>query len=52
MRHQVTSVDNYMTALRFNRLLEQHITIMILSEHTLGIYVDYSTYPTWRENKT
>ena len=49
--HEVVSVDNYSTGIKENY---QDGCIYhdfdLSSEHTLGVYVDHGTYPSWRED--
>jgi UDP-glucose 4-epimerase len=50
--HQVVSVDNYSTGTKENHqdgCLYHDFDLS--SQHTLGIYVDHGTYPSWREEK-
>lgn len=50
--HEVTSVDNYSTSNKDThqdgcRYYENDLS----SDHILGIYVDHSTYPSWRDDE-
>jgi UDP-glucose 4-epimerase len=50
--HEVSSVDNYSTGFKKNH--QDGCTYYdydLASKHTLGIYVDHDTYPSWRDNK-
>ena len=48
--HEVLSVDNYSTGVKENHQEGcRYEDYDISSKHTLGIYVDYATYPSWRE---
>ena len=50
--HEVSSVDNYSTGFKENH--QDGCTYYehdLSSKHTLGIYVDHETYPSWRDNK-
>jgi UDP-glucose 4-epimerase len=50
--HEVSSVDNYSTGFKKNH--QDGCTYYdydLASKHTLGIYVDRDTYPSWRDNK-
>ena len=50
--HEVTSVDNYSTGFEKNHQDGcQYYNYDISSEHTLGIYVDVATYPSWRDEE-
>jgi len=50
--YEVSSVDNYSTGFKENHqegcTYHEHD---LSSKHTLGIYVDHATYPSWRDNK-
>ena len=50
--HEVVSVDNYSTGVKEN---EQggcrYENYDLSSDHTIGIYVDHGTYPSWRDNE-
>ena len=49
--NEVVSVDNYSTGFKKNH---QEGCVYhdydVSSEHTLGIYVDHATYPSWRDD--
>ena len=50
--HEVSSVDNYSTGSKENH--QDGCTYYehdLSSKHTLGIYVDHETYPSWRDNE-
>jgi len=50
--HEVSSVDNYSTGFKENH--QDGCTYYehdLSSKHTLGIYVDHETYPSWRDNE-
>jgi UDP-glucose 4-epimerase len=50
--HEVSSVDNYSTGFKENH--QDGCTYYdydLASKHTLGIYVDHDTYPSWRDNE-
>ena len=50
--HEVHAVDNYSTGFKHNH--QDGCTYHeydLSSEHMLGIYVDHSTYPRWREDE-
>ena len=50
--HEVSSVDNYSTGCKENH--QDGCTYYehdLSSKHTLGIYVDHETYPSWRDNE-
>ena len=48
--HQVISVDNYSTGVKENEQKGcQYYNYDIASDHTIGIYVDHGTYPSWRD---
>jgi UDP-glucose 4-epimerase len=48
--YEVVSVDNYSTGKKENHQKGcQYFDYDISSEHTLGIYVDHGSYPSWRE---
>ena len=50
--HEVSSVDNYSTGFKENH--QNGCTYYehdLSSKHTLGIYVDHGTYPSWRDNE-
>jgi len=48
--HEVASVDNYSTGKKENhREGCLYHDYDLSSQHTLGIYVDHGTYPSWRE---
>jgi len=50
--HEVSSVDNYSTGFKENH--QDGCTYYehdLSSKHTLGIYVDHGTYPSWRDNE-
>jgi len=51
-KHEVTSVDNYSTGKKENHQEGcRYHDYDISSKHTLGIYVDYATYPAWRDEE-
>ena len=50
--HEVSSVDNYSTGFKENH--QDGCTYYehdLSSKHTLGIYVDHETYPSWRDDE-
>jgi UDP-glucose 4-epimerase len=48
--HEVISVDNYSTGVKENEQKGcQYYNYDISSDHTIGIYVDHGSYPSWRE---
>ncbi len=50
--HEVVSVDNYSAGTKKNH--QDGCTYYdydLSSPHTLGIYVDHSSYPTWRDDE-
>ena len=48
--HEVSAVDNYSTGFKSNCQDDcRYYEYDLASEHVLGIYVDHSTYPVWRE---
>ncbi len=50
--HEVVSVDNYSTGFKENH--QEGCTYYnydVSSPHTIGIYVDHGTYPTWRDTE-
>ena len=50
--HEVVSVDNYSTGKKENHLDGcTYYDYDLSSPHTLGIYVDHSSYPTWRDDE-
>ena len=50
--HEVVSVDNYSAGYRENHQEGcQYHDFDLSSEHTLGIYVDHGSYPTWRDDE-
>jgi len=50
--HEVTSIDNYSTGKKENHQEGcQYHDYDISSKHTLGIYVDHTTYPSWRDEE-
>ena len=50
--HEVVSVDNYSTGKKENHLDGcTYYDYDLSSPHTLGIYVDHSSYPAWRDNE-
>ena len=50
--HEVISVDNYSTGVKENEQKGcQYYTYDIASDHTIGIYVDHGTYPSWRDEE-
>jgi len=50
--HDVVSVDNYSTGKKENHQEGcQYFDYDISSKHTLGIYVDVATYPSWRDSE-
>ena len=50
--HKVISVDNYSTGLKENEQEGcRYYNYDLSSKHTLGIYVDYRTYPVWRDEE-
>jgi len=50
--NKVTSVDNYSTGKKENHQEGcQYYDYDISSKHTLGIYVDHNTYPSWRDEE-
>ena len=50
--HGVVSVDNYSTGKKENHQEGcQYFDYDISSKHTLGIYVDVATYPSWRDSE-
>ena len=49
--HEVTSVDNYSTGVKENHQDGcRYYNYDISSDHTIGIYVDHGTYPSWRDD--
>ena len=50
--NKVTSVDNYSTGKKENHQEGcRYYDYDISSKHTLGIYVDHNTYPSWRDEE-
>ena len=50
--HEVISVDNYSTCVKENEQKGcQYYTYDIASDHTIGIYVDHGTFPSWRDEE-
>ena len=50
--HEVISVDNYSSGFKENHQEGcNYIDYDISSHHTNGIYVDHSTYPSWRDEE-
>jgi UDP-glucose 4-epimerase len=50
--HEVVSVDNYSTGFKENHQEGcRYHDFDLSSPHTLGIYVDHGSYPTWRDEK-
>ena len=50
--HEVTSIDNYSTGKRENHQKGcQYHDFDLSSSHTLGIYVDHGSYPSWRDDE-
>jgi len=50
--HEVSSVDNYSTGFEENHQYDcTYYDYDLASEHTIGVYVDHETYPSWRDNK-
>ena len=48
--HEVVSVDNYSTGKKENHQEGcEYYDYDLSSHHTLGIYVDHNTYPSWRD---
>ena len=50
--HEVHAVDNYSTGFKSNH--QDGCTYYdydLSSPHTLGIYVDHNSYPTWRDDE-
>ena len=49
--HEVVSVDNYTTGKKENELPGcTYYDFDLSSKHLLGLYVDQTTYPTWRDD--
>ena len=49
--HEVVSVDNYTTGKKeYERPGCTYYDFDLSSEHLLGLYVDQTTYPTWRDD--
>ena len=49
--HKVVSLDNYSTGKKENEQEGcRYYNYDLSSKHTLGIYVDYGTYPAWRDD--
>ena len=50
--HEVASVDNYSTGKKENHQEGcQYHDFDLSSSHTLGIYVDHGSYPSWRDDE-
>ena len=50
--HEVVSVDNYSTGKKENHQEGcQYHDFDLSSSHTLGIYVDHGSYPSWRDDE-
>jgi len=50
--HEVLSVDNYSTGVKENEQNGcRYENYDIASDHTIGIYVDHGTYPSWRDDE-
>ena len=50
--HEVVSVDNYSTGVKENEQKGcRYENYDISSDHTIGIYVDHGTYPSWRDEE-
>ena len=50
--HDVVSVDNYSTGFKENHQEGcQYHDFDLSSSHTLGIYVDHGSYPSWRDDE-
>ena len=50
--HEVVSVDNYSTGKKENHQEGcQYNSFDLSSSHTLGIYVDHGSYPSWRDDE-
>ena len=50
--HEVISVDNYSTGIKENEQKGcKYYNYDISSDHTIGIYVDHGTYPSWRDEE-
>ena len=50
--HEVDSADNYSTGFKENHQDGwRYYDYDLASEHTIGIYVDHGTYPSWRDNE-
>ena len=50
--HEVVSVDNYSTGKKENHQEGcQYHDFDLSSKHTLGIYVDHGSYPSWRDDE-
>ena len=50
--HEVISVDNYSTGVKENEQQGcRYENYDIASDHTIGIYVDHGTYPSWRDEE-
>ena len=50
--HEVTSIDNYSTGKKENHQEGcQYHDFDLSSSHTLGIYVDHGSYPSWRDDE-
>ena len=50
--HEVVSVDNYYTGKKENHQEGcQYHDFDLSSSHTLGIYVDHGSYPSWRDDE-
>ena len=50
--HEVVSLDNYSSGFKENHQEGcNYINYDISSPHTHGIYVDHSTYPSWRNEE-